>query len=117
MQNLPLNENYYFVVFIDDFSRIIWVYFTKNTYEVFYFKKNLRQKLVTKLNFCLHIEGENFFQKFLNIFQQNNIAEGKNMSLLDMTKTMIKAKNLPNKFWSEVIFTITYILNGVLHKH
>ena len=29
MQTLSLNDNRYFVVFVDDFSRMTWVYFVK----------------------------------------------------------------------------------------
>jgi transposase InsO family protein len=33
MQTLSLNKNKYFIIFLDDFSRITWVYFIKEKYD------------------------------------------------------------------------------------
>lgn len=35
MQEVSLGENRYFLLFVDDFSRMSWVLFFKNNYEVF----------------------------------------------------------------------------------
>jgi len=43
--------------------------------------------------------------------QHNGLAERRNRSLLDMTRSMIKLKKLPNTFWGEAVRTATYILN------
>jgi len=43
--------------------------------------------------------------------QHNGLAERRNRSLLDMTRSMLKIKKMPNTFWGEVVRTTTYILN------
>jgi len=43
--------------------------------------------------------------------QHNGLAERRNRSLLDMTKSMLKMKKMPNTFWGEAVRTATYILN------
>jgi len=43
--------------------------------------------------------------------QHNGLAERKNRSLLDMTRSMLKMKKMPNTFWGEEVRTATYILN------
>lgn len=43
--------------------------------------------------------------------QQNEVAERKNKSLVEMAKCMLKVKNLLNYLWAEAVNTTTYILN------
>lgn len=43
--------------------------------------------------------------------QQNGIAERKNHTILDMTRTMLKEKGLPKKFWAEAVACTVYLLN------
>jgi transposase InsO family protein len=43
--------------------------------------------------------------------QHNGLAERRNRSLLDMTRSMLKMKKMPNTFWGEAVRTSTYILN------
>lgn len=42
--------------------------------------------------------------------QHNGITDRKNQSILNMTRSMLKAKDMPNKFWGEAASTIIYIL-------
>lgn len=43
--------------------------------------------------------------------QQNNIAERKNRTIVEMAKSMLKAKGLPNKLWAEAVHRAVYIHN------
>jgi len=43
--------------------------------------------------------------------QHNGLDERRNRSLLDMTRSMLKLKNMPNTFWEEALRTTSYILN------
>eukprot|EP00253_Pinus_taeda_P016095 PITA_16095 len=43
--------------------------------------------------------------------QQNGVAERKNMTIMDMARSMLKAKNLPNDYWAEAVNCAAYILN------
>jgi len=43
--------------------------------------------------------------------QHIGLAERKNKSLLDMTRSMLKLKKIPNTLWGEAVRTATYILN------
>jgi len=43
--------------------------------------------------------------------QHNELAERRNRTLLNMTRSMIKQKNLPHKFWGEAVTTAAYIIN------
>ncbi|GKV46270.1 hypothetical protein SLEP1_g53265 [Rubroshorea leprosula] len=43
--------------------------------------------------------------------QQNGVAKRKNRSLVEIAKSMLKAKGIPNSFWAEAIHTVAYIQN------
>ena len=48
--------------------------------------------------------------------QQNGVAERRNRTLLDMTKSMISYSELPVFLWGYALETAAYILNHVLSK-
>ena len=43
--------------------------------------------------------------------QQNGIAERKNRTIMEMARSMMKAKHLPNEYWVEVVACTVYMLN------
>eukprot|EP00253_Pinus_taeda_P030134 PITA_30134 len=43
--------------------------------------------------------------------QQNGVAERKNRTIMDMARSMLKEKHLPNDCWAEVVNYAAYILN------
>ncbi|GJT38071.1 putative ribonuclease H-like domain-containing protein [Tanacetum coccineum] len=46
--------------------------------------------------------------------QQNNVAERKNIFLIEAARTMLVDFKLPTTFWAEVVNTACYVLNRVL---
>lgn len=52
---------------------------------------------------------------------QNGVAERKNRTVVEMARSLLKAKRLPNNFWAEAITNAVYLLNisptrAVLHQ-
>ena len=48
--------------------------------------------------------------------QQNGVAEGRNMALMKMVKSMMSYSDLPDSFLRYVVETTAYILNLVPSK-
>ncbi|GJR77477.1 retrovirus-related pol polyprotein from transposon TNT 1-94 [Tanacetum coccineum] len=46
--------------------------------------------------------------------QSNGVDERKNMTLQEMSRTILNEQSLPQKFWCNVVDTSTYILNRIL---
>ncbi|GKG50495.1 putative ribonuclease H-like domain-containing protein, partial [Tanacetum coccineum] len=46
--------------------------------------------------------------------QQNGVAERKNRTLIEATRTMLADSKLPTMFWTEAVSTACYVLNRVL---
>ena len=128
----PSHENNrYFILFIDDFSRMTWVYFLKEKSEVFgVFKKfkalaenqsgkrikvlrSDRGKEYTSREFERFCEDEGIERQLTVAYspQQNGVSERKNRIVMEMARSMLKEKGLPNTFWAEAVYTAVYILN------
>jgi transposase InsO family protein len=126
----------YFITFIDDFSRMCWVYFLGQKSEVFSVFRKF-QKIVERQSDCLikklrSDKGGEYnskeFEKFCEDVdlerqltvgytpEQNDIAERKNRIIVEMTRMMMNEKGLPLTFWAEATYTVVYLLNRCLTK-
>lgn len=131
MQTPSLSGNIYFITFIDDYSRMCWVYFLRNKLEAFRVFKKF--KAMGELQCGYHVKklrtdrgGEfisNDFAKFCEDLgierqltvayspQQNGVVERKNRTVVEMAKCMIHEKKLLYNLWCEVVNTSVYLLN------
>nr|KYP68042.1 Retrovirus-related Pol polyprotein from transposon TNT 1-94 [Cajanus cajan] len=131
IQTESLGGNRYFVSFIDDFSRKLWIYLIKRkseVLEVFEKFKVLVERNSGQLIKVLRTDGggeymSREFQKFCDqegiehevippyTPQHNGTAERKNRTIMNMVRSMLKSKELPKYLWGEAVSTTTYILN------
>ena len=115
---LSLNDNQHFVVFVDDFSRMTWFYFVKEISQVLEVFKKFKQSIEKHSGQPLKVlrtdRGGVFvsvvFDKFCEDYgikkqltasytpQQNGVVERKNRSLVEIAKSMLKAKCLTKNF-------------------
>lgn len=123
--------NRYFITFVDEYSRMLWLYLIKlksDALEVFQKFKVLSEKQSGMKLKNLRIDGggeytsrdfESYYTNY-GIFhevtashthQHNGLTERRNRSLLDMAISMLKENKLPHGFWGEAVNTANYILN------
>jgi transposase InsO family protein len=126
-----IEGNSYFLNFIDDFTRHVWLYLIERKSDVFTkFKKfkslvetqsgNKVKKLRTDgggeyislefAKFCVD-EGIEHEVTAPYTLQHNGVAERKNRSIMNMARSMLKAKHMPHKFWGKATSTAVYIIN------
>ncbi|PNX79108.1 copia-type polyprotein, partial [Trifolium pratense] len=126
-----LGNKRYFLLFVDDYTRMIWIYFLDQKSEAFvkflHFKALVENQSGHKLKTLRTDRGGEFIYKpFLNYCeeqgihrqltirhtpQQNGVAERKNRTIVEMARSMLKGKGLPNNFWAEAVSSAVYILN------
>ncbi|KAI5349042.1 hypothetical protein L3X38_001929 [Prunus dulcis] len=131
MQTPSIGGNKYFLTFIDDCTRMCWVYFMQFKSEVFNIFKKFKAMVELQSGYKLKKlrsdrGGEYTSAEFLQFCeeiglerqltmayspQQNGVAERKNRTIVEMSKTMMKEKKLPYKFWGEAVNTTVYIRN------
>lgn len=120
-----------FLLFIDIYSRMSWVYFLENKSETF--EKFQHFKAMVEKQSGLHIkalrterDGE-FLSNQFTIFcqengihreltvpyttKQNGIGKRKNRTIVEIARSMLQVKGLSNQFWTETVATSVYLLN------
>uniref|UniRef100_A0A2N9GSX8 Integrase catalytic domain-containing protein n=1 Tax=Fagus sylvatica TaxID=28930 RepID=A0A2N9GSX8_FAGSY len=121
----------YFVTFIDDHSRLTWVYVLKDRSQLFSVFQSFYAEISNQFNAkLLAFRTDNAreyldsaFQQFLESRgiihqtscvrtpQQNVIAERKNGPILAITRALMLQMNVPKLFWADAVLTAAYLLN------
>ena len=123
-------KNYY-VTFIDDSTRKVWVYFLKNKSDVFdtfkIWKSAVENETDLKVK-CLKSDngGEYISKEFVDYCakqgikmiktvpgtpQQNGVAERMNRTLNERARSMRLNAGLPKTFWADAVNTAAYLIN------
>lgn len=131
MKMESLGGSRYFLMFTDDYSRFSWVYFLKfksETFENFKkFKAFVENQSGNKIKSLRTDRGGEFLSNDFNLFcdengihreltapytpEQNGVAGRKNRTVVEMARSSLKAKGLPDYFWGEAVATAVYLLN------
>ena len=121
----------YFVCFIDDYSRKVWVYFMKYKSDVFgIFKKwkaQVENQTGRKIKYLRTYNGLEYTDKEFIRFcelegitchftvkgtpQQNGVAERMNRTLAERVRCMRLNAGLPKVFWAEIVNITSFIIN------
>jgi hypothetical protein len=125
------SANAYFLFFVGDYSRFMWVALLPTKAEAPNAIKRIKAAVELERGHKLRVlrtdHGGGFTVASLNDYyiklgvrheltapyppQQNGIVERQNQTMVAMVPSMLKAKNLPRTFWGEAICTVVYILN------
>ena len=131
MNKKSLNGAEYFLSFIDDKTRYVWVCILKTKDQVFEkfleWKSMAERSTGKKLQILRTDNGGEFtskeFQAYLKTEgvrheltvpknpEQNGVAERMNRTLVEATRAMLINANLPQKFWAEALSTAAYLRN------
>ena len=126
----------YFVVFLDDRTRMSWIYFLKHKSEVFDVFVNFYNMIPTQFHTSLKIlrsdnGGEYVSHKMKDFIlehgmlhqttcpdtpQQNGVAERKNRTLLEIARALMFESHVPVSYWPEAISTANYLTNRLPTK-
>ncbi|BFG32908.1 hypothetical protein CerSpe_191820 [Prunus speciosa] len=123
--------NRFFLTFIDDHTRMCWVFFQQHKSQAFniftrfknmvelqsgYQIKKLRSDRggeYTSLEFSKFCENTGMERQLTVAYspQQNGVAERKNQTIVEMARNMLGKKRVPLKFWAEAVNTAVYLQN------
>ena len=121
----------YFVTFLNDHTRHIWVYILKHKGEVFekfkewkaLVEKSSEKKVkalrcdnggeYTSTEFATYLSKEGIKHELMTPHtpQQNGAAERLNRTLIEGVRTMLADSKLPHSFWAEALSTYAYLRN------
>lgn len=121
----------YFITFIDDYTRMVHIYFMKDKLNVLEIFKDFKLKVENKLSHNIKTirtdNGKEYcnvhFEKYLSDSgivhqtstpytpQHNGMAERMNRTLVERARCMLFYADLNKPFWAEAIATAAYIVN------
>ncbi|CAH9062481.1 unnamed protein product [Cuscuta epithymum] len=121
----------YFLTFIDDASRKVWVYFLITKDQVFECFKTfhvLVERETGKKLKCLRSDnGGEYTSKAFDAYcreygirheksvprtpQHNGVAERMNRTIMERVRSMLNMAKLPKSFWGEAVNTACYLIN------
>ncbi|KAL5838389.1 hypothetical protein ACOSQ3_015558 [Xanthoceras sorbifolium] len=129
----------YFVTFVDDYSRVTWLYLMKNRSELFSLFCAFCAEIKTQFNVSIRtLRSDNAKEYTSTLFQsymvqngmlhetscvdtpsQNGVAERKNRHLLETARALLFQMNVPKPFWADAVSTACFLINrmpsSVLH--
>ena len=143
--DIDIHGQKYFISFIDDYSRYMYIYLLHNKNEALdafkVFKAEVENQCGKQIKIVRSDRGGEYygrytengqapgpFVKFLQEHEiiaqytmlgspdQNGVAERRNRTLLNMVRSMLSNSNLPKSLWNEALKTVVYILNRVPSK-
>lgn len=121
----------YYITFIDDHSRKVWLYFMKNKFEVYEVFKKWKALVETETGLklkCLRSDNGGEYDKteFLQLCatngirlertvprtpQENEVAERMNWTLNARARCMRLHSGFPETFWAHATETASYLIN------
>jgi hypothetical protein len=124
-----INNSKYYVSFVDDFSRYVWIYFLKNKSDVevvfLQFHKHVEKMLNAKICSVQSDWGGEYhrlhnYSKATSIdhhiscphtHQQNGLVERKHRHIVDTGLSLLAQDHMPLTYWDEVFNTTCYLIN------
>ena len=131
-----LSATKWFVTFIDDHTRMTWVYLLKEKTDTEQIFKSFHNMIKTQFNAVVKVlrtdNGTEYFNDALGTYlsengivhhssctnspQQNGIAERKNRHILETSRSLMFTTNVPKYYWGDSILAATYLLNRMPSK-
>ncbi|KAG8479954.1 hypothetical protein CXB51_025047 [Gossypium anomalum] len=126
----------WFITFIDDHTRVCWIYLFKEKSEVSRVFKNFHSMIRTQFNSNIHTlrtdNGREYFNSVLSPYlseqgiihqsscpdtpQQNGVSERKNRHLLAVARALMFTMGVPKYLWGEAVLTACYLIKRLPSK-
>ncbi|KAD3336075.1 hypothetical protein E3N88_31594 [Mikania micrantha] len=131
-----LGGNSYFLLIVDDYCRFMWVYLLKTKSEAFEAFRRFKLQVEKESSYVLKATrtdrgGEFNSDQFRDFClqngihrqltapyspQQNKVVKRCNKTVMEMTRSMLKAMKMPDYLWGEAVRHSVYLLNRITTK-
>lgn len=127
-----INENRYFLLFVDDCTKFVWIYFLSHESQVLNFFMHFHQMIKTQFNSNIKTLQSDWGGEYRNlssyltthgishrvscpyIQEQNGSVERRNRVILEKGLTLLAHSSLPHTFWEHAFKTATYLHNRTI---
>ncbi|GAA0163315.1 transmembrane signal receptor [Lithospermum erythrorhizon] len=119
----------YFVTFVDDYSRVTWLFLLKHRFELFFVFRTFCDEINTQFNVSIKIlrsdnakeYGSRCFQNYkcVDTPSRNGIAQRKIRYLLETARALLLQQHVSKTFWADAVSTACFLINrmpsSILH--
>ena len=120
------NDNKYYVIFIDHFTKYIWFYLNYDVLDIFIHFKLLVEKKFNKqiihlytnnceeclaLNFFLAHHGVSHFTTHSHTPEHNGYSECRHLHIVETSLTLLHHASMSLSFWLEAFAIVVYLIN------
>ena len=129
--NINITGAKWFVSFIDDCTRVTWIFLMKDKSEVFQLFESFYSMVHTqfgrRIKRLRSDNGKEYVNQSFSTFlkdkgviheltcvhtpQQNGVAERRNRHLLEVARTLLFQMSVPKSYWGEAVLTAAYLIN------
>lgn len=126
----------WFVIFVDDCTRMTWLYLMKHKDEVFNIFTTFHAMINTQYGATIKVlrsdNGGEYVNTQLKAYftqhglihetscaqtpQQNGVAERKNRHILETARALLLGASMPQSFWTDAVSTAVHLLNRMPSK-
>lgn len=126
----------WFVIFVDDCTRMTWLYLMKQKDEVLNIFETFHAMVCTQYGATIKVlrsdNGGEYVNKHLKTYfnhhglihetscpqtpQQNGVAERKNRHILETARALLLGAYMPQRFWTDAVSTAVHLLNRMPSK-
>jgi histone deacetylase 1/2 len=124
-----VGRNKYYVSFIDDHNKFVWIYLLRYKSQVFekfnefqqLVERRFNRKIVAiqtdwggeyeKLNYFFRKVGISHLVSCPHAHQQNGAAEHKHRHIVEVGLSLLAHSSIPLKYWDEAFLAATYLIN------
>lgn len=134
METESLAGSKYFLLFVDDYSRMIFVYFVKHKSEALTcfkdFKAKVENQTGKKIKTIRSDNGREYCNKDFDLYlqkyginhqktnpytpEQNGLCERSNRTIVEKARCLLFDANLSKEFWAEATNTAVYLQNRIV---
>ncbi|CAN1749024.1 Retrovirus-related Pol polyprotein from transposon TNT 1-94 [Linum perenne] len=130
--HFSLNGNRYFLLFIDDCTKYVWIYFMSHKSQVFTIFQQFHQMVKTQFQSQVMNLQTDWGGEFRNVStflqtqgihhrvscpytqEQNGAVERRNRIIVEKGLALLAQSNLPQLFWEHAFKTATYLHNRTI---
>ncbi|KAG7307913.1 hypothetical protein JYU34_006528 [Plutella xylostella] len=134
METVSIGMSRYFLLFVNDYSRMSFIYLLKSKSEVMKYFQEFKAMVEKQTGKCIKVlrtdnggefcgaEMESFMKKCGIIHQktnpytpeQNGMCERLNRTIVERARCLLFDANMEKKFWAEAVNTAVYLRNRTL---
>ena len=120
----------WYVIFVDDYTRMTWLYLLKHKDEVFNIFQSFYTMICTQYSTKPRVlrsdNGSDYVNAWFREFfhhhgmiretscpqtpQQNGVVEWKNRHILETARALLIGANMPKQYWANAVMTTIYVI-------